>query len=170
LAIAEEITAVYPTGCFGNGWDPMPQCQINYAPYVLAGERLPLDVRSIKMFCSKAGKDFVKIIRGDSSKRLPRESKRVCRDYGLFLSANRFRCGTISFSISIRLGSKAAPYHVIPVTLPSGRAKLVTKPDRTGSSPVVNITIGMVVVACISGLTRKAGPAISTSGLRDTSS
>src|SRR5262249_12295864 len=65
-------------------------------------------------------------------------------------------------------GSKS-PYQATPVTLPPGRARLVMRPNRTGSHPE-SMTIGIVVVSCFSAITKEYGTAISTSGRRDTSS
>ena len=54
--------------------------------------------------------------------------------------------GTASLMSSSRFAFSVWPSAVTPVTLPPGRARLVTMPAATGS-PVVTITIGMVLVA-----------------------
>src|SRR5262249_20796790 len=53
--------------------------------------------------------------------------------------------------------------------LPPGRARLGTKPPRTGSLTAAN-TIGMVWVACDSGVKEAVAPATITSGCHSTSS
>lgn len=59
-----------------------------------------------------------------------------------------------------------------PVTLPPGRPRLATRPDRTGSGPLVamTITIGIVVVACFAAMAAVSTAARMTSTLRRTSS
>ena len=56
--------------------------------------------------------------------------------------------GINSCSISSRFGSSGVVRTYVPVTLPVGRLKLVTRPDETGSPPVVK-TIGMLLVAAL---------------------
>jgi hypothetical protein len=57
----------------------------------------------------------------------------------------------------------------MPVTLPPGRARLVTKPAPTGAPTSVN-TIGMTDVACFAAMTFGVACAKMTSTLRRTSS
>ena len=56
--------------------------------------------------------------------------------------------GSISLSNSRRLPSSSYVRFAIPVMLPSGRARLLTKPNASGSA-VVAMTMGIVVVACM---------------------
>ena len=59
--------------------------------------------------------------------------------------ATRVTLGTIPRSISRRLGPSSAAMTEIPVVLPPGRARLLTKPLPTGSALIV--TMGIAVVA-----------------------
>ena len=53
------------------------------------------------------------------------------------------------------MGSKLTGEKVKPVRLPPGRARLATKPDRTGSPTLVK-TIGIVEVACFAASAKPA--------------
>ncbi len=87
------------------------------------------------------------------------------------LKRTPIRCarGKISFSSSSRFALSSGLKMLDPVIFPPGRARLATKPNATGS-PLVTMTIGIVVVAFLAA--RIAGdPAVSmTSTLRRTNS
>src|SRR5262249_10251404 len=99
-----------------------------------------------------------------------------CRKYdplpgavvGLNKKTTRMTDGVSSLRISTHLPPIEASILVKPVTLPPGRAKLVTMPSPTGSDTVAN-TIGMLRVACntsiVAGvlLTKIASGAVATS-------
>ena len=70
-------------------------------------------------------------------------------------------CGKSSCINSIRLGPRARPEKLTPVMLPSGRLKLATRPDSTGSAPDVN-TIGIVAVAALAACTEISPPLASS--------
>jgi len=73
---------------------------------------------------------------------------------GFTNTATRSVFGTASFSSSISLMLTSFTRNDRPVTLPSGRARLVTRPYRTGS-PLPSMTMGIVplafLVACVAG-------------------
>ena len=77
--------------------------------------------------------------------------------------------GTTSFRSSMRLRSSSGPRPAWPVMFPPGRAKLATKPARTGSLSVLN-TIGIVAVASFAACAEGADEAKITSTLRRTRS
>lgn len=53
----------------------------------------------------------------------------------------------------------------MPVTLPPGRLKLVTKPSLTGSVPITNM-IGTDLVAALAASAASVLPTITATGLR----
>src|SRR5205085_3723781 len=63
-------------------------------------------------------------------------------------TATRSTPGTACLSSSRRLPTSSAPKLDNPVTLPPGRARLVTSPLPTGS-PAPAKTMGIVLVACL---------------------
>ena len=63
--------------------------------------------------------------------------------------------GNSSRISSSRFGAKARPAKLTPVTLPSGRFRLVTRPVCTGSAPDVK-TMGIVAVAALAARTARA--------------
>ena len=76
---------------------------------------------------------------------------------------------TISRNNSIRLAARSVAWFDIPVMLPPGRAKLVTKPEPIGS-PANGKTIGIADVACFAASAGAVPVAIMTSTLRRTNS
>ena len=84
-------------------------------------------------------------------------------------TATRVTPGTASLISSNRFVFNAWPSVVTPVTLPPGRARLVTIPSPTGS-PVVTITIGMVPVALLAASAPGLDPVRMTSTRCRTSS
>src|SRR5437867_3308141 len=84
-------------------------------------------------------------------------------------TASRVRRGAASLSSSIRLPESSGEMRVSPVRLPPGRARLVTKPEATGSATTV-MTTGMVLVACATARMAGVEPTTMTSTLRRTSS
>src|SRR5215469_9130544 len=90
--------------------------------------------------------------------------------FGFTRTAIRVAPGRSSRSNSSRLGTSSVPIRVTPVTLPSGRPRLGTKPAPTGSEAVTN-TIGIVFVAASAARTATSGaPALMTATLRLTRS
>src|SRR5437667_9773019 len=82
--------------------------------------------------------------------------------------ANRRRLGTTSRKSSSRLPERSVDWRDRPVTLPPGRARLLTMPLPTGSNANAK-TIGMTDVACI--VARTAPPVVTmTSTLSRTNS
>src|ERR1019366_10478510 len=69
--------------------------------------------------------------------------------------------GTTSCRSSSRLASSVAPIMLVPVTLASGRLRLVTSPVLTGSAAVMK-TIGMVDVAALAARPGSLPPAAMT--------
>src|ERR1043166_2641869 len=67
---------------------------------------------------------------------------------GFQSTATREIFGIACLSSPSRLASSSGPRTVMPVTLPPGRARLATRPLRTGS-PTEAMTTGMVDVACL---------------------
>ncbi len=82
--------------------------------------------------------------------RKSRATKRCISLVGLISTATRVAEGTISLS-SCRIFPPKPPGTIVatPVTLPPGRARLSTSPNRTGSA-TPTITIGIVEVALLS--------------------
>src|SRR5262249_62166036 len=136
------------------------------------------------MFHCEAGKDGVVIARGGRSNHLPCKSKRACRNLPSLLSHldSLWRIRDSRDPNDVRhpphiwnnlfeelhlLGEQDEPRNSGDV--PSGRAKLVMRPDRKGSD-TPGMTIGIVAVSRFSALTKRRDGAISTSGRRDTSS
>src|SRR5262245_12799832 len=66
---------------------------------------------------------------------------------GLTRTARRAALGTISSSSSIRLVTSSAARKLTPVRLPPGRARLATRPSRTGSSETMKMIDIVLVVA-----------------------
>src|SRR5947209_1576274 len=77
--------------------------------------------------------------------------------------------GTACVSCSRPLPTSSGPRPVNPVTLPPGRARLVTSPLVTGS-PAAAKTMGTVLVACLAARAWGVPPATMTSTLSATSS
>ena len=69
-------------------------------------------------------------------------------------TATRTARGTISFRSSTRLLARSGARALMPVTLPPGRARFLTKPTPIGSGASV-MTIGIVSVACSGGTDRQ---------------
>src|SRR5262245_15677653 len=89
---------------------------------------------------------------------------------GSLSRATRPRSGTTCVSICNRLLMiSASGIWVSPVTFPPGRARLATRPTRTGSSSAV-MTIGIVVVAFLAASAAGLLPAKITSTFRRTNS
>src|SRR5262245_2031613 len=65
---------------------------------------------------------------------------------GLTSTATRVALGTSSCSRPSRLDTSSWEKKLMPVALPPGRERLVTRPSLTGSSGTAN-TMGIVVVA-----------------------
>jgi hypothetical protein len=63
-------------------------------------------------------------------------------------TATREVLGAASLSISRRLAARSGAMELTPVTLPPGRARLVTSPVATGS-PGSSMTMGIEVVALL---------------------
>src|SRR5215831_7315653 len=134
------------------------------------------------MLSRKAGKDFVVIVFQNCLKALPRKTEPLSRDCGAFLyDLEKCRIAKVAdnrqppelwndFTQKFNsFGEHVRPQKATPVTLASGRARLVTSPYPTGSADP-SMTIGMVVVSCFSSVIKGELPAIRTSGRRDTSS
>src|SRR5262245_62633368 len=64
---------------------------------------------------------------------------------GLTRTATRVAAGTSSRRSSSRFATNSPAKKLIPVALPPGRARLATRPSRTGSSGTEK-TMGIVVV------------------------
>ena len=77
--------------------------------------------------------------------------------------------GTSSRSSSIRLPAISVPWVDRPVTFPPGRARLATKPLRTGSAAPAK-TIGITDVACFAAITAEVDAVTITSTLSRTNS
>jgi hypothetical protein len=84
-------------------------------------------------------------------------------------TATRAARGIASLSNSSRFDMSSRTKKVDPVTFPPGRARLATRPDAT-ASPLVVMTIGIVVVACLAARTLAVPPVRMRSTLRRTSS
>ena len=81
----------------------------------------------------------------------------MLRSFDGHKSPTRASLGTASLSISSLLVFSSTAKPDSPVTLPPGRARLVTKPAPTGSTAFV-ITMGMVLVAPFAA--NPAGPPV----------
>src|SRR5262245_66361919 len=73
--------------------------------------------------------------------------------------ATRAAAGTISCNRSIRFAPNSLEKKLIPVKLPPGRARLVTRRILTGSSPMPK-TMGIVVVAALAARAAGGGTAM----------
>jgi hypothetical protein len=73
--------------------------------------------------------------------------------------------GTTSCKTSTRFASNKLVNWVTPVTLPPGRLRLATSPDRTGSPPVVKTT-GMVAVAALATSAETMPPLVMITSTR----
>ena len=81
-----------------------------------------------------------------------------------------FAWGISSSKRLSRLPSSSAVRKVIPVTMPPGRLRLVTRPYRTGSSATAK-TIGIVEVAAFAARAAYGEPVVTiTATLRSTRS
>ena len=60
-----------------------------------------------------------------------------CEFVGVTRTARRASLGTASLSSASRFSHNSVPMAVTPVTFPSGRARLATSPDSTGSTPTL---------------------------------
>src|SRR6187431_2536105 len=78
--------------------------------------------------------------------------------------AIRTAAGTNSCRISSRLATSSELKKLIPVRLPPGRARLVTRPSRTGSSATAK-TIGIVTVAALAAIVVAVFPIVAISDL-----
>src|SRR5260370_7620968 len=67
---------------------------------------------------------------------------------GFQRKATREMVGIASLRICNRLAPTSGPRMVLPVIFPPGRARLGTRPARTGS-PIDIMTLGIVMVACL---------------------
>ena len=85
------------------------------------------------------------------------------------MTAARFTPGAICLSSSSHFPPMPYSKLVNPVTLPPGRARLLTKPAPTGSGTCAN-TIGTVRVACSNGVAAPLPAARMTSGASATNS
>src|SRR5262249_37544813 len=79
---------------------------------------------------------------------------------GLMSTATRAVAGSISRSSSSRFAVNSRPIRLTPVRLPLGRARLVTRPNLTGSSETLN-TMGMVAVAPLAASAVAKPPAVA---------
>src|SRR5438445_683140 len=96
-------------------------------------------------------------------------SKRSGKAPGCQRTATRLTPGTACLSCSRHLPTKSGPRVDDPVTLPPGRARLVTSPLVTGS-PTAMKTMGRVLVACLAARAAGVPGATRTSTLSATSS
>jgi len=89
---------------------------------------------------------------------------------GLTSTATRVAAGTISRRSSSRFATNSVVKILIPVRLPPGRARLATRPSRTGSSATTK-TMGIVVVAALAAKAERGPPvAAMTATCRRTNS
>ena len=83
---------------------------------------------------------------------------------GSIITAIVVALGTSCRNSSSRFPALSPDSQLIPVTLPSGRLKLVTSPSLTGSDPVTN-TIGTVVVAVLTAIEATPLATMTAAGL-----
>src|SRR6516165_629406 len=84
---------------------------------------------------------------------------------GLTSTAIRTALGTRSCSRPNRLATISADKKLMPVALPSGRARLATRPSLTGSSATPK-TIGIVVVAALAARAPVPKPGVTITATR----
>jgi len=84
-------------------------------------------------------------------------------------TAKRSAFGRRSCNSPSCLAPSSAAIDVTPVTLPPGQFRLATRPDRTGSPPVVK-TIGIVAVAALAAETAAKPGTTMTATRRRTNS
>src|SRR5262249_37256677 len=119
-----------------------------------SAQTLPRHRHALRQACEKfpcrgtAGRDYnpAQLKTGPSSASLTCDSVSV--KVGSASTTVRAAAGTIACSSSIRFAANSLEKKLIPVRLPPGRARLVTRPILTGSSPTPK-TMGIVVVAAL---------------------
>src|SRR5262249_2457017 len=139
------------------------------------------DEEGIGALARKAGKDLVNLAgrRGIDDLRLHSDGTRdFLRDVqrglgadsirwirltafdGLRSTGTRTALGTMSCKSRSRFATTSLTKKLIPVALPPGRARLATRPSRTGSSPTPKM-IGIVAVAALAASTTGPLPGLA---------
>ena len=134
------------------------ECNQLVAPAV--EERAGSNQKSAGLGLSQAVESVVDLAFVIGPQNLNRQSDHLCRLFEsvwkrtaagqseLISTATIFACGTRSRKSPSRFAASPPENIVTPVAFPPGFARLVTKPSRTGSSPLKNV-IGIVVVAAM---------------------
>src|SRR5262245_55821226 len=121
-------------------------------------ERVGGDEESIGPVAHESGEGCLDVAAGTGAEDLNLQPKGMCcfryvssvveELFGLTSTAIRTALGAKSCRTPSRLATTSADLRLMPVALPPGRARLVTRPSLTGSSATPK-TIGIVLVAAL---------------------